>query len=158
MKCSHGISSFLEEISRFPLSIVSLHLHCSSRKPFLPLLAMLGHSAFRRVDVSFPPFPLASLLFSAACEAPADTRCASLRLSRGRSLNPSWNLRPGSSDALCATRTPDAVVTSARARRDWIQVIAEGPRGSSYLLQFKSEFYHEELMMRATASSRSCSC
>ena len=72
MKCSLGMSNFLEQISRLSLSFVSLHLHWSSRKPFLPLLAVPGISAFRRRDLSFSPLPFTSLLFSAICKASSE--------------------------------------------------------------------------------------
>ena len=48
MKCSHGISNFLEEISSLSHSIVSsISLHSPLRKPFLSLLAILWSSAFK---------------------------------------------------------------------------------------------------------------
>jgi len=49
MKCSLGISNFLEEISSFPiLFISSISLHWSLRKAFLSLLDILGNSAFNK--------------------------------------------------------------------------------------------------------------
>ena len=50
----------------------SISLHWSLRKAFLSLLAILWNSAFRWVYLSFSPLPLASLLFSAICEASSD--------------------------------------------------------------------------------------
>ena len=72
MKCSLGISNFLGEISRLSLSVFFLYLHWSSRKPFLPLLAIVGNSAFRWIDLSFSPLPFTSLLFSAICKASSE--------------------------------------------------------------------------------------
>ena len=70
MKCSLGISDFLEEISSLSHSIVFLcFLHWSLRKAFLSLLAILWNSAFRCVYLSFSPLPLGSLLFSGMCKA-----------------------------------------------------------------------------------------
>ena len=43
---------------------------------FLSLLAILQNSAFRWVYLSFPPLPLASLLFSALCKASSDNHFA----------------------------------------------------------------------------------
>ena len=43
----------------------SISFHCSLRKAFLSLLAILWNSAFRWVYLSFPPLSFASLLFSA---------------------------------------------------------------------------------------------
>ena len=69
MKCSLGISSFLEENSSLSDSIV---------KAFLSLLAIHCNSEFRWVYLSFFPLPLASLLFSATCEAFSDNHFAFL--------------------------------------------------------------------------------
>ena len=68
MKCSLGISNFLEEISSFSHSIFFLYfLHWSLRKAFLSLCSILWYSAFKWVYLSFSPLPFASLLFSAIC-------------------------------------------------------------------------------------------
>ena len=62
MKCSLGISNFLEELSSLSHSIVSyISLHWY-RKAFLSLLAILWNSAFKWVYLSFSPLLLASLL------------------------------------------------------------------------------------------------
>ena len=72
MKCSLGISSFLEEMFSFSHSIVSsIALHCSL-EAFLYLLAVLGNSAFSWVCLSLSPLPSASLLSSAICKASSD--------------------------------------------------------------------------------------
>ena len=62
-----GISKFFEEISSLSHSIVFLSFHWSLRNAFLSLLAILWNSAFWWVYLSFSPFLLASLLFSATC-------------------------------------------------------------------------------------------
>ena len=54
MKCSLGISNFLEEISSLSHSIVFLYFW-SLRKAFLSLLPILWYSAFKRVYLSFSP-------------------------------------------------------------------------------------------------------
>ena len=82
MKCSLGISNFLEEISSVSHSIVFIYFFaleiCKNcignmlRKAFLSLLAILWNSAFRRVYLSFPPLLFTSLLFSAICKASSD--------------------------------------------------------------------------------------
>ena len=70
MKCSLGISNFLEEISSLSHSVVFLYfLHWSLRKAFLSLLAILWNSAFRWVYLSFSPLRFTSLLFWAICKA-----------------------------------------------------------------------------------------
>ena len=66
MKCSFGISDFLEEISSLSLSVVFLYFFALElRKAFLSLLAILWNSAFRCLYLSFAPLLFASLLFTA---------------------------------------------------------------------------------------------
>ena len=78
MKCSLGISNFLEEISSLSHCIVfSNSLHWSPRKA-LSLLASLWNSAFKWVYLSFSSLPFASLLFSAICKASSDKHFAFL--------------------------------------------------------------------------------
>ena len=73
MKCSLGISNFLEEISSLFHSIVFLYFFALiTEEGFLILLAILWNSAFRWVYLSLSPLPLASLLFSAICKAFSD--------------------------------------------------------------------------------------
>ena len=79
MKCSLGISNFLEEISSFSHSLFSsISLHFSLRKTFYSLFDILRNSAFRRVYLSFSPLHFASLRFSAACKASSDSHFAFL--------------------------------------------------------------------------------
>jgi len=69
MKCSLGISNFLEEISSLSHSIVFLYsLHWSPKKAFLSPLAILWNSVFKWVYLFFSPLHLASLLFSTICK------------------------------------------------------------------------------------------
>ena len=70
---------FLKRSLVFPILLFySVSLHWSQRKAFLSLLAILGNSAFKWVYLSFSPFPLASLLFSATCKASSDSHFAFL--------------------------------------------------------------------------------
>ena len=66
MKCSLGISNFLEEFSNLS-------------KEFLSLLAILWKCAFRWVYLSFSPSPFTSL-FSVICKASSDNHFAFLHL------------------------------------------------------------------------------
>ena len=50
----------------------SISLHWSMRKAFSSLRAIFWNSAFRWVYLSFSPLPLASLLFSAICQASSE--------------------------------------------------------------------------------------
>ena len=78
MKCSLGISKFLEEISSLSHSIFSsISLHWSLRRAFLSLLAIRWNSALRWVYISFSPLPFTSL-FSAICKASSDNHFAFL--------------------------------------------------------------------------------
>ena len=66
MKCSLGISNFLEKISSLSHSVVSLYFFAliTGEGFFKSLLAILWNSAFRCEYLSFSPLLFASLLFS----------------------------------------------------------------------------------------------
>ena len=69
MKCSLGISHFLEKLSSLSHSIVFLYFfQWSLRKAFLSLFAILWNSAFKWIYLSFSPLPLSCPLFSAICK------------------------------------------------------------------------------------------
>ena len=69
MKCSLGISNFLEEISSLSHSVVFLYFFALiTEKGFLICLAVLWNSTFKWVYLSFSPLPLTSL-FSAIYKA-----------------------------------------------------------------------------------------
>ena len=60
---------FLKRSLVFPILLfASIYLHCSLKKAFLSLLAILWNSAFRWVYLSFSPLPFTSLLFTAICK------------------------------------------------------------------------------------------
>ena len=64
---------FLKRSLVFPILLLSsISLHCSLRKVFLSLLAILWNSAFRWVYLSFSPLHFTSLVSSAICKAPLD--------------------------------------------------------------------------------------
>ena len=70
---------FLKKSLVFPILLFSSSsLHCSLRKAFLSLLAILWNSEFRWVYLSFSPLPFISLLFWAICKAPRDNQFAFL--------------------------------------------------------------------------------
>ena len=67
----------LKQSLAFPILLSSsISLHWSLRKAFLSLLALLWKSAFKWVYLSFPPLPLASLLFTAICKVSSDNHFA----------------------------------------------------------------------------------
>ena len=55
-----------------------IYVHCSLRKVFLFLLAILWNAAFRQIYLSFSPLPFASLLFPAICKPFSDNHLAFL--------------------------------------------------------------------------------
>ena len=80
MKCSLGISNFLEGSLVFPILLFSsISMPCSLRKAFFKsFLAILWNSAFRLMYLFFFPLLFTSLLFSAICKASSDNHFAFL--------------------------------------------------------------------------------
>ena len=77
MKCSFGISDFLEEIPSLSHSVVFLYFFALiTKKAFLSPLAILWNSAFRCLYLSFSPLLFTSLLFTAFCKASPDSHFA----------------------------------------------------------------------------------
>ena len=77
MKCSLGISYFLESLVFTILLFSSISLHCSLRKTLSPL-AILWNSAFKWAYLYFSLLSFTSLLFSAICKASSDNHFAFL--------------------------------------------------------------------------------
>ena len=70
---------FLKRSLVFPILLFSsISLHCSLKKAFLSLLAILWNSAFRWIYVSFSPLPFASLLSSTFYKPSSDNNFAFL--------------------------------------------------------------------------------
>ena len=90
MKCSFGITNFLEEICSLSHSIIFLYfLALITEEGFLiSLLAILWNSAFKWVYLSFSSSPLASLLFSAICKSSSDNHICPLPLEPPSHLPP----------------------------------------------------------------------
>ena len=79
MKCSLGISNFLEEISSLPHSLVFLCVFALiAEEGFLSLLAVLWNSAFKWEYLSFSLLLFASFLFTAICKASSGSHFAFL--------------------------------------------------------------------------------
>ena len=86
MKCSLGISNFLEEISSLSHSVVFLYFFALiTEEGFLTLLAILWNSTFKLVCFFFSPLLFASCLFTAICKASSDSYFAFLHFSMGMS-------------------------------------------------------------------------
>ena len=68
---------FLKRSLIFPILLFSsISLHWSLRRAFLSLLAVLWHSAFKWVYLSFSPLLFISLLFTAISKASSDSHFA----------------------------------------------------------------------------------
>ena len=165
MKCSPGISNFLEEISSLSHSIVFLiSLHWSMRKAFLSLLAILWNSEFKWIYLSFPPLPLASLLFWAICKALSNIHFAFLRFfSLGMILITASCTMPRTSARSSSGTLSDLIPWISLSfllcnRKRFHYDISEWSSGFPYFLQFKSEFVNKAFMIWATVSSWSCFC
>ena len=79
MKCSLGISNFLEEISSLSHSIIFLYFFALiAEEGFLISPWFFWNSAFKWVYLSLSSLPLASLLFSAIFKASSDNHFAFL--------------------------------------------------------------------------------
>ena len=79
--------TFLKRSLVFPILLFpSISLHCSLKKAFLSLLAILWNFAFRWVYLSFSLLPFISLLFSTICKASSDSSFALLHLFGGMVL------------------------------------------------------------------------
>ena len=79
MKCSLGISNFLEEMSSLSISVVFLFFFALiAEEGFLISPCYLWNSAFRCLYLSFSPLPFASLFFTAICKASTGSHFAFL--------------------------------------------------------------------------------
>ena len=80
---------FLKRSLIFPtLLFSSITLHCSFKKTFLSLLAVLWNSAFSLVYLSLSPLPLTSLLSSVIYKISSDTHFAFLHFFLWDGLDP----------------------------------------------------------------------
>ena len=164
MKCSLGISNFLEEVSSPYHSAVFLYsLHWSLRKAFLSLLAILWNSAFRWVYLSH--LNMASLLFTAICKASSDSRFACLHFFfLGMVLIPvsctMSRISIHSSSGTLSIRSSPLnlfLTPTVWSLGIWIRSYLNG-LVFPYFLQFKSDFGNKEFIIWATVSSWFCFC
>ena len=95
MKCSLDVINFLEEISRLSHSMVFLNffffLHCSFKRVFLCLLALLWNAAFSWVYLSLSPLLLLLFFLQLFVRPPQTTTlpfCISIPLGLFWSLPP----------------------------------------------------------------------
>ena len=80
MKCSLGISNFLEENASLSHSIVFLYFFALITEEGFLILDILLNSAFKWVYLSFSSLPFTSLLFIAVCKASSDNHFSFLLL------------------------------------------------------------------------------
>ena len=81
MKCSLGISNFLEEISSLSYSVVFLYFFAlMAEDGFLISPGYFWNSAFKWEYLSFSPLLFTSLLFTAICKAFSESHFAFLHL------------------------------------------------------------------------------
>ena len=146
MKCSLGISNFLQENVDFLILLFSsIFLHWSLRKAFLSLFAILWNSIQMGLSFLFF-FAFTSLLFTAICKASSDNHfafCISF------SWEWSWSLSP------VQCHEPVYIVLQALCLSDiipWIYNHKGFDLGHTwmvqrfpYFLQFKSEFGNKVL-------------
>ena len=157
---------FLKRSLVFPILLFSsISLHWLLRKVFLSWnFLILWNSAFKWVYLPFSPLPLASLLFSAICNASSDNHFAFLHFFLGMvlitdSCTMSWTSAHSSSGTLCIKSNPLNICHfHCIIVRDLVYVIPEWSSGFPYILQFQSEFGNKEFMIWAIVSSQSCFC
>ena len=148
MKCSFGISNFLEEISSLSYSIVCLYFFALiTEEGFLCFLATLWNSAFRWIYLSYSPLPLASLLFSAICKASSDNILSfCIYFSWGWSLSlPPVQCHEPLSLVLRALCLPDIIPwiylsLSLYNHKGFDSIIPEWSTGIPYFLQLNLNF------------------
>ena len=93
MKCSLGISDFLEVISSLSHSVVFLYFFALiAEEAFLISSCYSWNSAFRCLYLSFTPLLFAPLLFTAICKASSDSHFAFFCISFPWGW--SWSLSP----------------------------------------------------------------
>ena len=135
----------------------SISLHCSFKKAFLYLLAILWNSAFRWVHLYFSPVTFPSFLFSAIYKASLDNRFAFLHFC--------WGLFCSPPSVQCYKPLVHSSSDTLPELAPWIYLsfpLCHGKGldlghtwiapGFPYFLQFKSEYCNKEIMIWATAS------
>ena len=163
MKCSLGISNFLE-ISVFPILLFSsVSLHSSLKKAFLSLLAIYSLELCIQMGISFLFSFAFTSLFTAISKASSDSHFAFLHFFfLGMVSIPASCTMSGtsihSSSGTLSIRSNSLDVFLTSTVRDFIWVIPEWSSGFPYFLQFKSEFGKKEFMIWAPVSSRSYFC
>ena len=166
MKCSLGISNFLEEISSLSHSIISLYLFTLITEEVFLISPGCSLELWIQMGISFLfSLPLASLIFSAICKAPSDNHFALFHF---------FFLVMVLIPVSCTIPQTSSIVLQGLCLSDlilWIYLslplynckrfdLGNTWKSSDvpYFLQFKSEFGNTEFMIWATVCSSSCFC
>ena len=146
----------------FPILLSpSIFLHCSLKKAFLSLLAILWNAAFSWVYLSLSPLPFTSLLFSAICKASWDNHFDFLHFMLlgmvlvTTSYKMLWISIHSSSGTLSSRSSPSNLFVTHIILRNLTEVIPEWLSSFPCFLQFEPEFCNKEFMIWATFSSQS---
>ena len=166
MKCSLGISNFLEDISSLSHSIVFLYFFALITEEGFLISPCCSLELCIQMGISFlSPLPLAFLLFSAICKASSDNHFAFLHffILGMLLITASVQCHESPSIALQAVCLSDLIPFIYLSLplyniRNLVYLIPEWPRVFFYFLQCMSEFFNKELMIWATVSSWSCFC
>ena len=165
MKCSLGISHFLEEISSLSHFIVFLYSFSPiTEEGFLisPCISLVLCTSL--VYLPFSPLPFPSLLFIAVCKASSYNHVAFLHFSfLGIVLIPASCTMSGTSVYSSLGTLSDLIPWIYSSvplynHNGFYLGLPERSSGFPYFLQFKSEFGNKEFMIWATVSSWSCFC
>ena len=158
LKCSLGISNFLEEISSLSHSVLFLYFFALvAEEGFLISSCYSWKFAFRWEYLSFSPLLFTSLLSTAICKASSDSLFYAF-IFHGDGLHP-WS----------CTKSQTSIQSSSGTLSDLLPYIyfslplynhkgfdwghPEWSSGFPYFLQFKSEFGNKEFMIWAAVSS-----
>ena len=165
MKCSHGISNLLDEISSLSHSIIFLYFFALITEEGFLLSPCYSLELSIEMDISFLFFAFSSLLCSAICKASSDKHFAFLHffflgmVLITVSCTMSWT-SAHVLQALCLPGLIPWIYSSLPLYNHKGFDLGHTWRacGFPYFLQFKSEFGNKEFMIWATVSSWSCFC
>ena len=163
MKCSLGISNFLEEISSLSHSIIFRYFFALITEEGFLISPCYSLDLCIQMGISFLlSFAFTSLLFTAIYKATSDNHFAFLHFFSVEiilipvSCTMSWSSVHQALyqiSSLKSTSHFHCIVI-----RDLIWVIPQWSSSFPHFLQFKSEFGNKEFMIWATVSSQSCFC
>ena len=166
MKCSLGISNFLEEISSLSHSVIFLYFFCTDHWGRLSYLSLLFLETLHSNGYIFPFLLCLSILFfSQLFVRPPQTAILPflhfffLGIALiSVSCTMSWTSIHSSSGTLSDLVPQIYFLILLYNHKGFDKVIPEWSSGFPYFLQFKSEFCHKEFINWAIVSSQSYFC